>query len=183
MNKVFLLLLLTLSNFANQSNDFFNTSKSQLEGIAEKDVTLNKVVPFYTNPKKLIALLSKPDSVVSEQIGCGSFFESEDIVSTYYYGKTCFEIYKREAIFKRVSFTDSRFKFYIKDKPLDGNTSLSEIAKLYPTSFKDSYDWQDDKSKKTYRLVWIDTIPVTDTKWIFRFYRGKLIEIEYRLPC
>jgi hypothetical protein len=62
-------------------------------------------------------------------------------------------------------------------------TSLKDIGRYYPQAVDESYDWENPSNKKIYRIVRIQPKANYDDLWVLKFYNGKLIEMEYWIPC
>jgi hypothetical protein len=144
-------------------------------------VLLNNAIPFRSSIERITAMLGKPDSIVSISNECGGYFDV-DTVRNFYYGRTWFEVYGDTTVIRDIDVEDGRFDLSSDRVHLDGRTSMSDIARLFPRSASQAYP-PGYEDRKGIMLVRIKTEPECDDYWVLSFQNGKLVEIEYWIPC
>lgn len=150
-------------------------------------VWLNDVIQFSSTQNEVRTKLGEPDSISTPNFECGAYIAGEepwgDLVNIWHYQGT-----------KIVTFKDKTEIMTVKLRGLDctlhhsriifsGHTSLSDLAKVFPISVENSYEWKDVRDGRTYQLVRIAPKPSWDDEWVLKFFNDELIEIEYWTPC
>lgn len=170
--SIFLILILALKK---------GNAQTSAEVLDMDSVYVNGVIPFTTTVKQLIEKLGKPDSILSRNYDCGGYFEKP--VEVYCYGQTRFEAFENEVVIREISFKEGKFNLKTTKQVWTNKTSLKDIGRYYPQAVDESYDWENPSNKKIYRIVRIQPKTNYDDLWVLKFYNGKLVEMEYWIPC
>lgn len=155
----------------------------KVEVIDYDSIKINGKINFATTEKKLLSSLGKPDSIVTIEDQCGVHFEGRTFFE-YYYGLTIFQVYKGQVYLKSIYFPDKRFELSTPKRKLDYNTSLVSIKEFYPKAFRQQHEYNDIEKNIIYKIINIQTqYSPSEDKWVLKFNKGKLIEMEYWMPC
>jgi hypothetical protein len=155
---------------------------SNMEILNVDSVLINNKVPFQTTKANLIEKLGNPDSIATFRPECGDYFGA-DTVTLYFYGQTVFESYEDLVVLRKINFRDSRFQLKANDLTLDNKTIFNDVRKLFPVSAEKSREVVNPIDKKTYQFITIQPKVESDDHWILKFYHGRIIKIEYWIPC
>jgi hypothetical protein len=145
-------------------------------------ILINGKGGFLMHPSKLKEYFGKPDSTGRVSHDCGGYFEEEE-VSIDYYGRSSFESSKNMTVVKNINFQDGKFSVKTPDIILNKHTTITDIVNKFPVSGKKSYAWKDDSDAKEYIVIRLSPKLNYDDQWILKFYNGKLIDLEYWIPC
>ncbi|MEO8734131.1 MAG: hypothetical protein ABI373_07355 [Flavobacteriales bacterium] len=154
-----------------------------LEVLDMDSVLLNHTIPFRSSIERITALLGKPDSIVPNTDDCGTYFDA-DSMRKFYFGRTWFEVNVDTAVIRDIDLTDVRFSLSADTVHLDGRTSMSDIARIFPKSASQAYpDPVDDGLGNEAMLVRLKPDPNYDDDWVLLFRKGQLVQIQYWIPC
>jgi hypothetical protein len=131
---------------------------------------------FRTHIKTFIQKMGKPDSIVTPHYDCGYFAEEGIPVKVYYYKGSSFHIYRDTAELNLLDFKKDKDRELTTNKfKLSANTTLDEIEKYFPNSYRSST--KEDGNGNLIR------VPFYCGQLQLGFSNGKLSDIEYWEPC
>ncbi|MFC6999510.1 hypothetical protein [Rufibacter roseus] len=177
----------------NKSTDTLTQQKSETkpkvlatneEFISWDSVRVNGKLPMISKTKELFSLLGKPDSLVSPDMNdvCVSFYDKD--FKYAYLNNSQIEIYGDTAVFGSLYFKKES-KLYLKTPKhtFDRNTSLETLEKVFPNAVKEKYEVNDYDIGKAVAVRIQTSKEPSDDSWLLLFKNGKLIRIDYYMPC
>jgi hypothetical protein len=199
--KRILLFLLPLSLACVEKSNKSNTLKIQsntlsiaVNNIKKVDTTLefldwnslkiNNRLPLLCKKSEIIELLGQPDSIVVPNMNdiCVSYFEGE--FKYIYFGKSQFETKGDKVVISSILFGDNnRVKINNGSIVLDNSMTIDKLASIFPNAVKLKYEVTLDMGEKA-MCVRLETSKVGgDNAWVLLFQNGKLIRIDFWMPC
>ncbi|MVN21199.1 hypothetical protein [Mucilaginibacter arboris] len=161
-----------------------NLSAGNREYIDFNSVRINGKLPLITKTTLLYKLLGKPDSIVVPNMDniCTSFYDKP--FKQAYIKKSNIEIYGDTAVVTSINF-ESRFSLDLKTKTirLNHNTTLLELQRLFPNAVKSQTELDVDKLGKAVSVSLALSERFSDGSWLLFFKNGKLVRIDYFMPC
>lgn len=170
-----------------KENAFRDSLWANTEYLDFDKVRINGKLPLITDSLALYSLLGKPSKIVKPDLDdiCVSFFDSENFKYVKYGNSTVFELCG-DTIVPRVFNFESTPQLFLKygELFLNSKTTLKEIEKIYPKAVKFQYLTDIYEEGKFVTL----SLRVTkgkniDASWLLFFEKGKLIRIDYWMPC
>lgn len=159
-------------------------SLNNKEYIDRDSVRINGKIPFISNNNDISKLLGKPDTIITPNYDeiCASYF-GEDF--KYVYIKGCiFEIYGDRAVLCSIDFRNQfDIKLKTQNLTLDHNTTLDELQKIFPNAVKNKHELFVSELGKTISIGLAPSINPSDDHWLLLFIDGRLIRIDYWMPC
>lgn len=154
------------------------------EYISWDSVRINGKLPLVTKKKVLFSLIGMPDSIVSPDMNdvCVSFYDRD--FKYAYLSNTQMEIYGDTAVVSSIDFRKGT-KLSIKTPKLilDKNTSLVSLEKYFPKAVKEQYELKVHGIGNTVAVSIPTSKEPSDDSWLLFFLNGKLIRIDYWMPC
>lgn len=140
------------------------------------------------NTADLVRRLGRPDRIDKGAIECGSRFDDLNLAQheAYSFGATTFEVYKTRAAVVTVDFRNGKFKARLGANLLDRTTTLAQIERLYPRTAQGGGDRLHGSRLHKHETFWVVTVPAgeeSEDAWSFKFLNGKLVQLEYFIPC
>lgn len=169
----------TKSNELGKIEDVINKNYSILE---IDSIKINNKFKYRSDLELLLEEFGHPDSVRTMYTDCGSPV-NEDTVAIYFFERTGFWVNNNNAYIQLIDFRDEKIKLSYQDLELSNKTLASEIKKKVGNSPFDS-EWPDESEIDT-KSFQIRLLPKKnwDDNWILRFANGKLMQMEYWIPC
>ncbi len=164
------------------SSSIKESATDLLEVLDMDSIVINEKFRFQTSRSKLREHLGKSDSTIKANYDCGGYFDVGD-VSVDYYGSSSFETSMEKTVVRNINFQDGRFTVKAGNIIFNKNTTLTAIKDAFPASAKKSYLWKDVSDNKEYTVVRLLPKLNYDDQWVLKFYNGKLIDMEYWIPC
>lgn len=158
-------------------------SHSNIEYLDWKMLKINGTVLMKNTTKLLYQLLGKPDSIVKPNMDniCVSFYNKP---FKYLYLKGIqFELYGNTAIFSSIDFRRSNIKLKCDNLTFDTNTTLTSLSKIFPSAVKEQEKMLLDAEGEVMSIRLDTSKNPGDDAWILMFKNGKLIRIDYWMPC
>lgn len=150
-------------------------------------VWLNDVIRFSTTQEEVRETLGTPDSITTPNFECGGYVAGKepwgDAVNIWHYQGTQIVTFKDQANLMVIRLRGWDCTLHHPRIILSGFTSTSELAKVFPNSVEQAYEWKNPTDGRTYTMVRIDPKPISDDKWMFKFYNDELYEVEYWISC
>ncbi len=154
------------------------------EYISFDAVRINGKLPLITKANLLFKLLGQPDSIVVPNMDdvCVSFYDKP--FKQAYIKKTAIEIYGDTAVVSSINFESNyHLEFTTKTIRLNHNTTLLGLQRLFPNTVKSKSEWDIVKLGKTVTVRLPTSKQLTDDSWLLFFKNGKLVRIDYYMPC
>lgn len=162
-------------------------ASQKLEVMDLDSVWLNDAIKFATTQNEVREKLGEPDSVTTPNFECGGYVAGEepwgDIVNIWHYQGSQIVTFKDKANLMIVRLRDWDCTLHHPRIILSGFTSTAELAEVFPNSVEQAYEWKNPTDGRTYTIVQIEPKPISDDKWMFKFFNNKLYEIEYWIGC
>ncbi len=159
-------------------------SAGNTEYIDFDSVRINGKLPLITKTTLLYKLLGKPDSIVVPNMDdiCTSFYDKP--FKQAYIKKSDIEIYGDTAVVTSINF-ESQFSLNLKTKTirLNHNTTLLELQRLFPNAVKSQTELNVYKLGKAVSVSLALSKQFSDDSWLLLFKNGKLVRIDYYVPC
>lgn len=170
----------------NNTPDTNQTSnqKTGLEFLDWDSLRINNRLPLLCKKRDLIELLGKPDSTVVPNMNdiCTSYFETE--FKYMYFGKSQFETRADTAVISSISFKKyNRIKINSGSIVLDNTMTIDKLASLFPNAVKLKEALYLDGEGKVMCVRLATSKVVSDNAWLLFFLGGKLIQIDFWMPC
>lgn len=173
------------TTLTNPKTDVVDTSKKiNLEYLDWKLATINNQIPVFCKKAGLIELLGRPDSLVTPNMNdiCVSFFEKD--LKFLYYGESQFETSGDSAVISSIHFdNNSKIKLNIGTIVLDNTMTLTKLASLYPNAVQLKEEATIDNGEKVILVRIACSKILSDDSWVLLFKDGKLIRLDYWMPC
>ncbi|TGD82910.1 hypothetical protein [Hymenobacter wooponensis] len=159
-------------------------SPSPNEFIEWKTATINGTQPLVGKTAALYRLLGQPDSIVSPNMDdiCVSFYDKE--FKYAYFKNSLLEVYGDTAVIGTLDFRHNpKLSLHTPTMRLGQATTLEDLAKEFPQAVKDQHtiNVQDLGELTAVELPTGKT--ASDDGWILFFDKGKLVRIDYWMPC
>jgi hypothetical protein len=177
----------TLKNVKDTINKISTTDTSAInnndEYIEWDKVRINGKLPTITTAKLLYATLGKPDSIVTPNMHevCVSFYDKP--FKWVYFKGSNFELYGDTVVISTLNFRQPGLVFTAGKLVLDGNTTLKDLAKVFPKSAKDQSTMSLGDNEMVISISINTGKKPSDDGWVLMFKNGKLIQIDYWMPC
>lgn len=149
---------------------------------------INGKLPLMTSIIKLEAISGKPDSVtkITDWDGiCQSGIRDENSVFRHYKG-SAFESYNDSVSTNTIDVREGS-KLFIQygNIRLDSKTTLLQLKKIFPKSCADISEVTTNGFIGKLEMIGLaqDPDPTFESQWILLFQHGKLVRIDYWLPC
>ena len=144
-------------------------------------IKINGEIPLVTRKDKVIKLLGKPSKIVKvNQNTCISYYFTETLFAEnyIYYGKTKFESYGDTLVLTKMDF-ESTLNLFLKHPKIlfNHDTTLKEFLKKFPSAISPS------EKERGEILYQISPSKNSSDFWYLYFKNGKLVRIEYWMPC
>jgi hypothetical protein len=171
----FLLLAFT------QKNDAIKDIKP--EYLDWKTFKINGQLPLLCNKAELIALLGTADSIKTPNYEdvCASYFDTA--FKYLYFRESLFETLGTLAVVSIIDFESSNIKLVSPMITLDKSVTLEKIKRLFPIAVKNAELLEVDKKGKLLCIKLSTSKKETDDAWLLFFRNGKLVRIDYWIPC
>ncbi len=176
----------TLKNAPVTTNTILATDTTTLyrssdEYIDWNNVRINGVLPPIGTTKLLYKALGKPDSIITPNIECASFYDKA--YKTAYFKGSSFELYGDTVIISTINFKQSGMTLTAGKLVLNGNTTLADIAKVFPNAVKDKSNVVVDTFGEVISISVNTGKTLADDAWELMFKDGKLVQMDYWTPC
>jgi hypothetical protein len=146
---------------------------------------INNLLPLLCKKTALIELLGQPDSTVVPNMDdvCASYFNSQ--IKFLYYGKSYFENSGDSIVISTLQFeNNNKIKLNIGDLVLDNSLTLDKLATIFPNAVKlKEEEVLIDKGGRVVFVRLASSKIESDFSWYLFFKDGKLIRIDYFMPC
>ncbi|HTN20991.1 MAG TPA: hypothetical protein VL125_10965 [Pelobium sp.] len=151
------------------------------------EVRINGKLSLITDSLALYNLLGKPAIVEKPDFNdvCVSFYSSENYKYLRYGDFTKFELYGDTVAPASLEFLSNPKLFLTyRNLILNSNTSISEVEKVFPKAVKFKSKINDYEMGELLS-VYLKTKNRNslDDSWILFFKKGKLVKIDYFMPC
>ncbi len=164
-------------------------TKAQVPALNEEyinwdSVRINGKLPMVTKTTALFNLIGKPDSITDPNMSdvCVSYYYKD--FKYAYLNNTKIEIYGDTAVVSSLDFRKgSELKLKTPTYTFDKNTSLESLEKFFPVSVKEKYELNVYGIGKTVAVSIPTSKEPSDDSWLLLFLNGKLIRLDYYLPC
>lgn len=174
--------IINLDQVATEQKD---ATEVKVQEFLEKDsVKIKGRLSLISKTTDLYDLLGAPDRIVSPDLNdvCVSYYSKD--FNYAYYDDTQFEIYGDTSVLVSINFAGKRqLELKTTGLTLNNETTLAQLGHFFPNSVDHKYDLD---VKGIGRMIAV-TIAISkqpsDDSWLFLFYRGKLLRIDYYMPC
>lgn len=155
-----------------------------LEYLDWDSLKINNQLPLLCKKISLIKLLGQPDSIVTPDMNdiCVSYFGND--FKYVYFNESRFETYGDEVVISSINFeNNNKIKLNFGTLTLDNSLTLEQLETIFPIAVRDKSEID------IYRKVKADFVRLatskvkTDNAWLLFFKNGKLIRIDYWMPC
>jgi hypothetical protein len=154
------------------------------EYIELNSATINGKQPLIGKTTELYRVLGQPDSLVNPNLDdvCVSFYDQE--FKYAYFKQSLLEVYGDTAVIGTLDFrSNSQLALHTATMRLSHATTLDDVAKEFPQAVKDQHIINvQDLGELTAVEVATSKTP-SDDGWILFFDKGKLVRIDYWMPC
>jgi hypothetical protein len=185
MVKISIVYLLVLPAFFAYIPQDEKPIKVNTEYLSWDSVKINGKLPLLCKKESLYQLLGKPDSVVTpdyENI-CVSFFARSKFKYTYW-GNSLFEEYGSQIVISSIDVEKTnKIRLSAGNIFFDNTMTLERLARLYPRSVKEAQELIIDKKGKVLSVKLATAKEEGENAWIFHFRSGKLVQVDYWIPC
>lgn len=175
----------TTTTITNPNTGAVDTSKKiNLEYLDWKQATINNQISVFCKKTGLIELLGQPDSIVTPNMDdiCVTYFEKD--FKFFYYQKSMFEIAGDSAAMISIHFDgDQKIKVNFGSLQLDNKMTLTKLANLFPNAVQLKEENIIDNGDKVILVRIACSKILSDDSWILLFKDGKLIRLDYWMPC
>ncbi len=176
----------TLKNVPDTINTISTTDTiayphSSDEYIDWDNVRINDVLPPIGTTKLLYKALGKPDSIITPNIECASFYDKA--YKTAYFKGSSFELYGDTVVISIINFKQSGITLTAGKLVLNGNTTLADIAKVFPKAVKDQSNVVIDTFGEVVSISVNTGKTLAEDAWALFFKDGKLVQMDYWTPC
>jgi len=180
-----LLVIIAISSLGFSSKD---TAGQNTEFMEPGKMRINGKFPLMTSVLKFDQIFGKPDSItrITDWDGICQSGIRDKYSTCRHYGGSTFESYNDSLSAKSIDFTKGS-KFFVQygKLRLDGNSTRAQLQKLYLESFKETQMVTTDGFTGMLEQV---SIPMAkeleiESMWVLLFQKGKLVRIDYWLPC
>jgi hypothetical protein len=165
-------------------NSVDSNQKSNLDYLEWNTLKINNQLPLLCKKKELINLLGQPDSIVVPNINdiCISYFEKD---FTYLnFRKSQFESKGDTTVISSISFDQTnRIWLQTGNTVLDNSMTIDKLNSLFPNAVKQKEDVVLDTIGKVICVRLGITKESSENAWLLFFQNGKLIRIDYWMPC
>lgn len=149
------------------------------------NIKINGETPLITRKNKVFQLLGKESKIeLSKGLECVSYYYTETLfVDSYiYYGKSIFESYGDTLVLTSIDF-ESLPKIFLKHPKilLNNKTTIQEFLRKFPSA-QPALEGVRAKEEQIFRVSPSKKKDNIDF-WYFKFKKGKLIHLEYWMPC
>jgi hypothetical protein len=138
-------------------------------------------ISFETEVEEFLKKMGQPDSTVDPKYDCGYFATEQVPVELYYYQGSSFNAYHGKAEIKTLDFTKTDLTIEYPHLILNKHTTLEEIKRHFPASYRNAYVLEQDGNDYTYLRFWAGE--KIDDQIVLKFFRGKLVEFDLWMPC
>ncbi|MFD2144103.1 hypothetical protein [Mucilaginibacter antarcticus] len=154
------------------------------EYIAWDEARINGTIPMITTTKLLYTALGKPDSIVTQNMEnvCVSYYYDRPFKNVYIKGSS-FELYGDTVVISSLNFRQPGVIFTAGKLRFDNRTTLSAVAKLFPKAVGDQSNVSLENNEKVISIRIETGKVVNDSAWHLLFKNGKLITIDFWMPC
>jgi hypothetical protein len=147
--------------------------------------TINGKQPLVGKTTELYRVLGQPDSLVSPHLDdvCVSFYDNKRLKYAYF-KHSQLEVYGDTAVIGTLDFRNNpQLALHAPTILLSHATTLQALAKVFPQAVKDQHIINvQDLGELTAVEVATSKNP-SDDGWILFFDKGKLVRIDYWMPC
>lgn len=161
-----------------------NASVINVEFIDRDSVRINGKLHFITKTNELFQLLGQPDSIVNQDLKkvCTPFFDYQ--FKYAYFKNSMFEIHGDTTVIMSINFQNQpEIELATGTLTLNHNTSLVELEKSFPNAVANKHEICVNKIGKTISVQLAISQNATDDSWVLFFLNGKLLRIDYYMPC
>jgi hypothetical protein len=165
-------------------NSVDSNQKSNLDYLEWNTLKINNQLPLLCKKKELINLLGQPDSIVAPNMNniCISYFEKDFIYLVF--GKSQFESKGDTTVISSISFDQTnRIWLQTGNTVLDNSMTIDKLNSLFPNAVKQKEDVVLDTIGKVICVRLGITKESSENAWLLFFQNGKLIRIDYWMPC
>lgn len=146
--------------------------------------SLNGRLPMMSAKNAILKELGPLDSLTTTDMneGCGYFFDQPH--QDAYVKMTELEICNDTAVIRTIDFQrQPQLTLQTGKIRLNSNTTLLELANTFPMAVKAQNEMNVDELGKVVAVSLATGPIVTDDSWLLFFQRGKLVRIDYFIPC
>lgn len=146
--------------------------------------TLNGQLPLMSTKNAILKELGPLDSLTTVDVtdGCGYFFDQPHQAA--YVKLTDFEVCGDTAVIRTINFQrQPQLTLQTGNIRLNSKTTLSELAKTFPIAVKAHSEMNVDSIGKVVAVALATGPIVADDSWLLFFQKGKLVRIDYFIPC
>lgn len=162
------------------------SAELEAEYLDPEQVKVNGALPFETSTALLVEQLGKPGRIEKGAIECGGYFETPHTDPSdavwYCYGETRFEVYGPRAVLGSVDFRSGTLSVTVAGTTLNSASTLQDLRRVLPRSVA-QVDNHWERNGVIYQAVSVRPGRQADDMWHFLFLDGKLVELEYYIPC
>jgi hypothetical protein len=145
-------------------------------------IRINGKLPVVSSPKLLYATLGKPDSLVIPDTVNNCISYDKPFKYAYFNGSS-FEVYSDVVEMSTLNFRQPGITLTAGKLTLSNNTTLAYIQKFFPKAVKAQSSVILDTFEKVISIS-VDTGKTpSDGAWILMFKNGKLVQMDYWMPC
>lgn len=158
--------------------------KTNTEYISWHSLKINNRLPLLSSKEAVYKLLGKPDRVIRPDMDtiCVSFFEKD--LQYAYFGESCFELSGDTMVVSSIHFEKgSRIKLHTGTIVFDSSLTLAKMARLYPQAVKNQSELLLGKEGMVTCVKLATSKESGDDAWLLFFKAGKLIQMDYWMPC
>ncbi len=159
-------------------------NSTNVEYLKWDTATLNGRLPMMSTKKAMIKELGPLDSLIAVDVneGCGYYFDQPH--QNAYMKLTDFEVCGDTAVIRTISFQhEPQLTLQTGNIRLSSKTTLLELAKTFPMAVKGQSEMNVSELGKVIAVSLATGSIVTDDSWLLFFQRGKLVRIDYFIPC
>jgi hypothetical protein len=160
------------------------TLKESTEYIDFNEIKIQGELELISKASSLRKLLGEPDSVINSSLIDPCVFYYNKNFRYAYYQKSVVELYDDTAVLTSINFQNkASIELITPMIALNSNTTLLEVEKLFPIAVENKSEREVKGIGRTI-CIQLDTSKVRrDDRWLLFFINGKLIRIDYWMPC
>ncbi|WP_141106506.1 hypothetical protein [Hymenobacter gelipurpurascens] len=146
--------------------------------------SLNGKQPALGKTEALYKMLGQPDSVVKPNMNefCGSFYDKP--LQYAYFKQSVVEVYGDTAVIGSLNFRNNpQLELRTAAIRLNHNTTLDELTKRFPQAAKKQGSVDVEGLGKLTTISIPTGKTPNDDAWLLFFDGGKLVRIDYWMPC
>jgi len=146
-------------------------------------LNINGKLPLVCKQIDLYELLGQPDSIVNPDFNniCVSYYEKD--FKYAYYGEGNFEIHGDSAAISIIDFNKIELVYNDQELVLNNSVTIESLNRLFPIAITDKEEVNLPEIGKAICIRIPTSKKVTNDAWLLFFVNGKLIRLDYWMPC